>query len=163
MPGLTTPAGLVDSNSTSQDSNAALPTFQSASTRGTSDSRNSMTQALAVGGPSTFGQQNSGQQQQQLREDNAFLHPSNGESAQHQTFQRQQTAQQQQKESSGSNILNPGLPSSSTRSNMNFDERDYGLDPSAFSSVSFQMPSFLAASTDPGQFGDRPTAVDPSA
>lgn len=43
------------------------------------------------------------------------------------------------------------------------DERDYGLDPSAFSNVSFQMPSFLQASSQPGEYGDGPAVVDPSA
>lgn len=53
---------------------------------------------------------------------------------------------------------------SSSSKLLSFDERDYGLDPSAFSNVSFQMPSFLAASSTPGQFGDNaPSMVDPSA
>lgn len=43
------------------------------------------------------------------------------------------------------------------------DERDYGLDPSAFSNVTFQMPSFLQASSQPGEYGDGPAVVDPSA
>lgn len=44
------------------------------------------------------------------------------------------------------------------------DERDYGLDPSAFSSVSFAMPSFLvAASSSSGQFEGETNVVDPSA
>ena len=45
-----------------------------------------------------------------------------------------------------------------------FDERDYGLDPSAFSNVSFQMPSFLTASSNTAQFGNGgPAIVDPQA
>lgn len=43
------------------------------------------------------------------------------------------------------------------------DERDYGLDPSAFSNVTFQMPSFLQATSQPGEYGDGPAVVDPSA
>lgn len=43
------------------------------------------------------------------------------------------------------------------------DERDYGLDPSAFSNVTFQMPSFLQATSQHGEYGDGPPVVDPSA
>lgn len=53
--------------------------------------------------------------------------------------------------------------SGSTGNMAAFDERDYGLDPSAFSSVSFALPSFLSGASNPGQFGDGPSIVDPSA
>lgn len=98
----------------------------------------------------------------------------------HPQQQQQQHSQQQQQQSQHSylsNSLPSSLPpvasgSSTTQHNMtagkmpSLDERDYGLDPSAFSSVSFQMPSFLAASSQPGEYGvgsDGPSVVDPSA
>lgn len=61
---------------------------------------------------------------------------------------------------SGSNSNRLSQPAAKMPS---LDERDYGLDPSAFSNVTFQMPSFLQASSQPGEYGDGPAVVDPSA
>lgn len=69
------------------------------------------------------------------------------------TDNNQYQQQQQQQQQSGS-----------TGNMAAFDERDYGLDPSAFSSVSFALPSFLSGASNPGQFADGPSiVVDPSA
>jgi len=75
---------------------------------------------------------------------------SSGNDGSNQYQQHKQQNQQQQQSASTSNV-------------QAFDERDYGLDPSAFSSVSFALPSFLSGASNPGQFGDGPIMVDPSA
>lgn len=103
---------------------------------------------------------------------------------QHDTGQRMQYQQQQQRSDSMQGTSNQGQNmhyqqqypvgqgsmnvSVNDPNNMakqpSLDERDYGLDPSAFSNVSFAMPSFLvAASSSSGQFEGETNVVDPLA
>lgn len=109
-------------------------------------------------GQVAYSQQSQIARQQQQPQNQHISLPGRDQLTVPEQYQQHRNRQPTQRDHSSSGP-SPGSASSAKP----FDERDYGLDPSAFGSVSFAMPSFLTASSNPDQFGSASSIIDPSA